>query len=62
MRKNISRVPDKDLTHYHTMLHFDALRYIGVENIMRKREIICKKQFSSLLTMFSTLYGTYFSF
>ena len=34
-----------DLTHYHTMLHFDALKYIAVENNVRKGEIACKKQF-----------------
>ena len=33
------------LTHYHTMTHFDALRYISVENIVRKGEIACNKQF-----------------
>ena len=33
------------LTHYHTMPHFDALRYIPVENIVRKGEIACNKQF-----------------
>ena len=46
------------------MLHFDALifyGYIGVENIVRKGEIACNKQFL-LFSQFSTLYGTYFSF
>ena len=33
------------LDHYHTMPHFDAQRYIAVENIVRKREIACNKQF-----------------
>ena len=33
------------LTHYHTMPHFDTLRYIAVENIVRKGEIACNKQF-----------------
>ena len=33
------------LTHYHTMRHFDALRYKAVENIVRKGDIACNKQF-----------------
>ena len=34
------------LTHYHTMPHFDGLKiYIAVENIVRKGEIACNKQF-----------------
>ena len=34
------------LTHYHTMMHFDALKiYSCVENIVRKGEIACNKQF-----------------
>ena len=43
------------------MPHFDAplQRYIAVENVVRKGEIACNRQF---LTMFSILYGTYFSF
>ena len=35
-------------------------RYTAVENIVRKGEIACNKQFYPSLTMFSTLYGTYF--
>ena len=31
--------------HYLTMPHFDAQRYIAVENIVRKEEIACNKQF-----------------
>ena len=51
------------LTHYHTIQHIDSLEiYIAVENIVRKGEIACKKQISPFLTMFSTFYGTYFSF
>ena len=30
---------------YHTMPHFDALQIIAVENIVRKGEIDCNKQF-----------------
>ena len=34
------------LTHYHIMPHFDTLKiYIAVENIVRKGEIACNKQF-----------------
>ena len=33
------------LTHYHTLPHFDALRYIAVGKILRKGEIACNKQF-----------------
>ena len=33
------------LTHYHTMPHFDALKYIAMENIVRKGEIACNKQY-----------------
>ena len=36
---------------------------IAVKNILRKGEIACNKQIiSPFLTMFSTLYGTYFPF
>ena len=33
------------LTHYDMMPHFDTQRYIAVENIVRKGEIACNKQF-----------------
>ena len=33
------------LTHYHTMPHFDAYRYVAVENIVRNGEIACKEEF-----------------
>ena len=33
------------LTHSHTMTPFDALKFIAVENIVRKGEIACIKQF-----------------
>ena len=36
---------ENGLTHFHTMLHFDILRYIAAENIVRKGEIACHKQF-----------------
>ena len=37
------------------MPHFDALRYVAVEDIARKGQAI-----SPFLTMFSTLHDTYF--
>ena len=41
-----SKLCGKELTHYHTMSHFDALKiYIAVENIVRKGEIACSRQF-----------------
>ena len=33
------------LTHYHTMPYFDTEIFIAVENIVRKGEIACNKQF-----------------
>ena len=42
-------------------MHFNALnKYIAGENIVIKGEIACNKQFFPFLTMFYTLYGTYF--
>ena len=38
------------------------LRYIAVENIVGKGEIACNQQIYPFLTMFSTLYGSYFPF
>ena len=36
----------KGLIHYHTMPHFDARKiYTALENIARKGEIACNKQF-----------------
>ena len=35
----------KGLTHYHTMLHFDALKIHRCENIVRKGEIACNNVF-----------------
>ena len=41
------------LTHYHTILHFHALKiYIAVENIVRKGEIAWNKQFLFLSQCF----------
>ena len=52
--RSISEVSmDFILTHYHTMPHFDALKiYIAVENIVRKGEIACNKQFLLFLQGF----------
>ena len=40
--------------HYHTMLHFDALKIyrVAVENIVIKGEIACNKQFLLFLQCF----------
>ena len=43
---NRSNIIPNQLTHYHTMPHFDTLKiYIAVENIVTKGEIACSKQF-----------------
>ena len=46
------------LTHYYNMLHFVQI-YIAVENIVRKGEITCHKQFLPFLSLFSPLHGTF---
>ena len=56
----IGKLCIKELTHYHTIPHFDTLGYIAVENIVSKGEIACYNQFLLFLTMFSTPYGTCF--
>ena len=43
MLKSDKAIISTYLTHYHTMLHFDAQIYIAVENIVRKEEIACNK-------------------
>ena len=49
------------LTHYLTVPHFDALNiYIAVENIVKKGEIACNKQFLLFHNVFYPIYGTYF--
>ena len=50
------------LTHYHTMLHFDALKIYSCGKHYEKRRICLEQAISPCLTIFSTLYGTYFSF
>ena len=45
------------------MPHFDALKiYTPVENIVRKGEIACNKQFLLFSQYVLQRYGTYFSF
>ena len=65
----IKHVPNKEMgscvvqwpitTQYRILTY---VKYIAVENIVGKGEIACNKQFLLFLTMFSTLYGTYFQF
>ena len=50
------------LTHYHTMPHFDALKIYSCPKHCEKRRNCLYKAISHFLTMFSTVYGTYFSF
>ena len=47
------------LSHYHTMPHFDTLKIYSYGKHCEKRR---KQAISLFLTMFSTLYGTYFLF
>ena len=42
------------------MPHFDALRYIAVENIVRKGEIAYNKQFSFSHNVFYSIYHLFF--
>ena len=44
------------------MPHFDGVKIYSYENIVRIGEIACSKQFLFFFTMFSTIYGIYFSF
>ena len=50
------------LTHYHTVLHFDALKIYSCGKHCEKRRNCYLQAISPFLTMFSTLYGTYFPF
>ena len=50
------------LTRYHTMPHFDALMRYSCGKHCEKRRNCLEQAISPFLTMFSTLYGTYFSF
>ena len=48
--------------HYHTMRHFDALKIYSFGKHCEKRRNCLEQAISHFLTMFSTLYGTDFSF
>ena len=50
------------LTHYHTMPYFDGLKIYSCLKHCKKRRNCLEQAISPLLTMFSTLYGTYFPF
>ena len=50
------------LTHYHTMPPFDALKTYSCGKHCEKRRNCLEQAISPFLTMFSTLYGTYFPF
>ena len=50
------------LTHYHTKPHFDALKIHSCGKHCEKRRNCLLQAISPFRTMFSTLYGTYFSF
>ena len=50
------------LTYYHIMPNFDALKIYSCGKHCEKRRNCLEQAISSFLTMFSTLYGTYFSF
>ena len=49
-------------THFHTTPHFDALKTYGCGKHWEKRRICVLQAIYPFFTMFSTLYGTYFSF
>ena len=51
-----------ELTTYHAMLHFDALKIYSCGKHGEKRRNCLEQAISPFLTMFSTLYDTYFSF
>ena len=54
---------ESNLTHFRTMLHFDALKiYYSCGKYREKSRNCLLQAISPFLTMFSTLYGTYFSF
>ena len=50
------------LNNYHTIPHFDALKIYSCGKHCEKRRNCLQQAISTFLTMFSTLYGTYFSF
>ena len=50
------------LIHFHTIPHFDALKIYSCGKHCEKRRNCLEQAISPFLTMFSTLYGTYFPF
>ena len=50
-----SRLCCKGLTHYHTILHFDALKIYSCGKQCEKRRNCLSPAISAFLTMFSTL-------
>ena len=50
-----------ELTHYHTMPHFDALKMYSCGKHCEKRRNCFQQAISPFLTMFSNLYGPKFS-
>ena len=50
------------IPHYHTMPHFDTVTIYSSGKHCEKRRNCSSQAISPFLTMFSTLYGTYFSF
>ena len=53
---------DQGLTHYHKIPHFDALKIYSSGKHCEKRRNCLLQAISPFLTIFSTLYGTYFPF
>ena len=53
---------DKELTPYHTIPHFDALKIYSCRKPCEKRRNCLEQAISPFLTIFSTMYGTYFLF
>ena len=49
-------------THYHTIPHFDGLSIYSCRKHCEKRRNCLLQAISPFLTMFPTLYGTYFPF
>ena len=50
------------LTNYHKMPHFDAQKIYNCGKHSEKRRNCLLQAISPFLTLFSTIYGTYFSF
>ena len=52
----------QELTHYHTILHFDALKIYSFGKHCEKRRNCLQQAVLPFLSVFSTQCGTYFSF